>query len=159
MPHQPPCPLPHEHLTLTRGLLQTSGRVHRVPDQLPAVPNHELARVDPGAHPQLDAPHSLQLFVEPDQLGPHCVRRPHGPHRVVLMQPAGPEARHHSVTDELLHPTVLTLDRDSHDLVEPRHYAPNRLGVQRLLHRRGPGQVREQDTDHLAHLGHRGIRR
>ena len=110
---------------------------------------HDLARVhpDPRLHPELR------------QRLPHLHRRPHRPHRVVLVHHRHPEHRHHRVPDELLHRPAVRLDDPPHPLEIPHQQRPHRLRITRLTQRRRPDHVAEHHRHRLALLAHLGCSR
>ena len=64
------------------------------------------------------------------------------------------EDGHHGVADELLERAAVGCDDFAGDRVEPGQQRAQVLGVERLAHRRRAGDVREQNCDEPAFLGH-----
>ncbi len=145
--------LADEHLAVTGRLFEPRRHVDRITDQIAVVAaDDHLAGVDAGAQSQLHAPVPLQLLVEHRETGNQLACRAHTSQRVVLTHDRRTERRHHAVTGELDDLSVVRLDRRPRRVVEARHHAPDRLGVERLLQARGPDEVREQDRHGLAQL-------
>ena len=135
----------HQDLTRAGRLLQPRRHVDRIPGHERVVAaGHDLARVHPD--PCLD--------LELRQRLPHLHRRPHSPHRVVLVHHRHPEHRHHRVPDELLHRPAVRLDDPPHPLEIPHQQHPHRLRITRLTERRRPDHVAEHHRHRLPLLTH-----
>ena len=113
---------------------------------------HDLAGVDAGPHPQLEAVLSLKLHVQLAQRLAQLRGRPHRTQRVVLVEDRDPERGHDRVADELLHGAAVVLEHAA-DLDEvARDDVPVGLRVEPLAERRRTDQIGEHDRHRLAHF-------
>jgi hypothetical protein len=92
----------------------------------------------------------LELVVEIVEPHAHAKRRAEGPRGVVLVGDGSAERCHHSVSDELLDRSALSLDLCAHRVGVRSEHVLEVLGVEGFAERRGVGDVGEEDRDEPA---------
>ena len=95
---------------------------------------------------------ALQFLVQFRETLLHLPGRPHRSQRVVLVRYRDAEDGDNGVADELLHRSVVALDRRAHRVEVAEHHIADRLGVDALPHRGRARHVAEEQRGELAPL-------
>ena len=146
-----------QDLARTRGLLETRRHVDWIACRehllchLPGDDN--LARIQSGAHLDLEPVRAAELGIEDAERIPHVGSRAHGAEGVVFANMLDPEDRHDRVADELLDRSPVRLDHRSHGIEVARKQGLESLRVEALTELGGPDDVAEHDRDRAARLG------
>ena len=145
---------PEQDLAGGGGLLQTGRDVHRVAghDLLVARAGHHVAGVHPDPAGERHPVVAVELRVQRLERRAHLARGADGAQRVVLVDLRHAEDGHDGVADVLLDGAAVVFDRRPHRVEVPLHDPTDRLGVERLTHRGGAGDVAEHDRDRLPDL-------
>ena len=137
-------------------LLESRRGVHHVPEQRRVGRTHDdLTGGNADLHLQLHAPLTLQRPVESGQPRAHLVGGAQGAQRVVLMQHREAEHADYGISDELLDPAAMLLDRVTHLREILAHHSPEGFRVQTLTQRRRADDVAEHGGDRLSYLSDR----
>ncbi len=150
------CQRTDDDLACLRALLQSRGHVDRVAgdEELSMVADScdHFARVDADAERE---PHARVPTVVDDGIA-HRQGGTNGAFSVVLMQPGNAEHDHDGIADELLDRSTVRFGDGLHPLEVTRHHTANQLWIVARADRGGVDDIRKQDTDDFAFLGHGG---
>ena len=114
------------------------------------LPDHHLARVDPHAHGEAQAPRDAQLVAPAAQRVAQMQRRVARALRVILVRDRRAEQRHDAVARVLVDGAFEAVDSVGQDLEEAIQDAVPLLGIDRLRELQRALHVREEHRDLLA---------
>src|SRR5829696_7338602 len=123
------------------------------------VADYHLPGVDTSTQGEPHTPRRLKLGVQLFKRAAKLAGAPHGPQRVVLVQPGDAEDRQHGVPDELLDSAAVPGKHLSRAVVVAGDHLPERLRVEPLAEPSGFHEITEDDCDGLADFSARGSRR